>query len=155
MIRWIICKTIIGKPKLAILELDTVGFNPGRSIWGLRIVNYKIRGFPKIFLCKRDTLEDCSVIANFYIDNQIPKLAIWEDFNLKPNSNPYIIELISRTHGEDGFHIKRPDEDTFVSTKNAVVKVELKSGIDIVKKATYKIEIFGNWSSDLKFERLD
>jgi len=151
MIRWLICKTIICKPKITILKLDTIGFNPGRSIWGLRIINEKIRGFQRIFCCKRDTLEDCSIEADFYIDNQTPKIAIWDNFDLKPNSNPYVIELISRMHGEDGFYIKKPDKDTFVSARNAKIEIKLKSGVDVVKELTYKIKIYGKWSSDLEF----
>ena len=154
MIRWLLCKLIVGKPKISINEHFTVGFKPSRSVWALQIMNRKISGWQRCFLCKRETLEDCRIEADFIIDGEPPKTAIWEAFTLKPNSYPYEIELISKIHGEEGFHIKRPDNDTLILTQNAKVTATLKSGIDTIKKCSWQITVLGKWSSDLDFKRL-
>ncbi len=86
MLRWIICKTIIGKPEISIDEHFTVGFEPSRAVWQLQVMNKKITGLQRWFFCKRETVEDCCIEADFMIENKQPRFAEWSDFTLRPNS---------------------------------------------------------------------
>lgn len=159
----IVSGIILGRPNINLDLRKIIRFNPSRTILELRISNKKLRGLWE-YVCIRKSI-NCWLEVGFIVDDGIPQLnnteasADWWDKPphrlLESNSGIHEIELISKIHGERGFHIKKPKPETLMIAEDVVAVILIKSGIEVVKKATWIIFDKGIKGQDLDFERLE
>ncbi len=155
ILRWLVFRNCT-KPKIIIEYKHNTKLNPLRKAWELSIYNEKLTGL-KGMLCKREEI-GCWIEAEFSIgDSQSPWFTYWgykppNHTTLKPDSNRFTVELVSKLHNEKGFRLKEPTE--FLRTVDYVSAIiVIKTGDDeIVKKLECNISDKGD---DLDCECLD
>ncbi|MBA7471811.1 hypothetical protein ES707_07121 [subsurface metagenome] len=158
----IVSGIVLGKPKIHIELRKLPRFQRSRTILELQISNRRLGRLWR-HMCTREPIY-CSVEANFIVGDEIPSLnnsaAIAEWWNklphelIKADSELHRIELISKKNDEKGFHIKRLKPETLMIAEDVLVVILIKSGIEIVKKATWVIFDEGTKGWDLDFEYL-
>jgi len=156
MLKWLICKSCI-KPKIIIEYEHIRALKPVRWVWKLSIYNEKLTGLKRVN-CKREEIS-CWFEAKFLIGaTQSPRFVDWgynppNYVTLKPDSNRFEIELVSKLIAEKGFHIKEPSPEYLIIADYADARIVVKTrNEEIIKESKCKIFDKGD---DLDCERLD